>query len=234
MLWRKHQPLAWVQEKGVTLLSTVQKLSSSKECTCHLCLQSLKQTFACRRHMRLGFKCSTLHQKNMDGASNTTWPGCRSARDLPKNLSAPVLKGFCCCGEKEIHTRLLVLTEGLSQLHPPVKKFGSPTDTEDASKAIHCEKWRLSCVLPDPIPEMSCNHSSGDGAQSLFQAIKEAFHHRGAHAPNSITTPDDWTTSATPADIALPSARQLTPPTSELDAGLIICSQLTNNLNFRF
>ncbi len=56
-------------------------------------------------------------------------------------------------------------------------------------------------MLPDPVPEMSCNHSFGDGAQTLFQAIKEAFRHEGGHAANTITTPDDWTTSATPADI---------------------------------
>jgi hypothetical protein len=194
-------PLLGSRRMGVTLLSTVQKSSSSKKCMCHLYLQSLKQTFAYRRYIRLGFKYSTLHQKNRDGSSNTTWLGCRSTSDLPKNLSARVLERFYCCGEKEIHTRLLVLTEKLAWLYPPVKKFGSPEDMKDVSQASYFEKWRFSCMLPDPVPEMSCNHSSGDGAQSLFQVIKEAFHHKGVYAPNRITTPDDWTTSTTPADI---------------------------------
>jgi hypothetical protein len=205
-------PLLGSRRMGVTLLSTVQKLSPSKKHMCHLHLQSLKQTFAYRRCMRLGFKYSTLHQKNMDGSSNTTWPGCRSTSNLPKNLSTRVLDPFCCCGEKEIHTRLLVLTEGLARLCPPVEKFGSPKDMKDVSQASYFEKWRFSCMLPDPVPEMSCNHSSGDGAQSLFQVIKEAFHHKGACAPNRTTTPDDWTTSATAADICSVFGKALDAP----------------------
>jgi hypothetical protein len=101
-------PLLGSRRMGVMLLSIVQTLSASrKHGMCHLYLQSLKQTFAYRRYIRLGFKYSTLHQKNTDGSSNTTWPCCRSTGDLPENLCARVLEPVYCSGDGEIHARLL-------------------------------------------------------------------------------------------------------------------------------
>jgi hypothetical protein len=183
---------------GVMLLSIVQQLSYTSDQACHLYLQSLKQTFAYRRYIRLGFKYSVLHQLEQDGSPNTSWPGCRSTNDLPPNLQAQVLECCYCCGDGEIHARLLVLTEPLHKLYPPTEMFGSPNDIAAEDKKAFFEKWRFTCMLPDPVPEMSCNYSPPDGARSLFHVFKEAFR----HAPNVITEAKDWALADSAADIS--------------------------------
>jgi hypothetical protein len=139
---------------GVMLLSIVQQLSLTQDHACHLHLQSLKQTFACRRCMRLGFKCSVLHRLKQDGSPNTLWPGCRSRSDLPPNLRARVLKSCCCGGKGEIHHRLLVLSEPLRELCPPTETCGSPRDmTAERKKAFLINGVSHACCQ---IPFQKC------------------------------------------------------------------------------
>jgi hypothetical protein len=170
---------------GVMLLSLVQQLNGN-DINCHLYLQTLKQTFTYRRYIRLGFQYSMLHSKNDDGILQSSWPECKTANDLPLNLREKVdeLKLIYSCGDCRL--RLLVLKDPLREFYPPTEKFGSPAEMKDPRALAMFDKWRFRCMLPDPIPEMSCNHSCHK--RTLIDLIQKAFlQEGGTYGPNIIS-----------------------------------------------
>ena len=144
---------------GVMLLVLLQELHPSKSTVAtHLFFQCPISSFLYRRFCRYGFKYSLRHQTYHDLQRNPDWPLCQDVvLELPLRLSR--LVNYYRFGKHFTDIRLLVLDDFLSKMYPPTRVFGSPDDMIDADKSNYFRKWRTSCMLPDPLKEMSCNYS---------------------------------------------------------------------------